>query len=225
MKLENPDETDTLGSLEQLDPQAMLDLAVLVKRVSLDSRGLRVFPVVLVSLEGGTPGLPGSEESPETPVHQVCPVSLVFPERKAKISPALFPESWETPVILVSRDDQVLKGSLEAMVILEVLVLMDPKEREEILVMEANLDHKVSQDPEVTPVSQESRGPVLMVPVVRTVCLGFRERKASPGRCWGPLLELLGLTATLGPPETKASLGRPEDLEHLVSMGALVFPG
>lgn len=216
---------DYLGSPEHLDLQVMLDMARLVKRVSEDSRVLRVLPEVLVSREWGTPERPDTGESPESPVPQVSPAFLVFPERKAKISPALFPERWETPVILVSRGDQVLKVSLEPMGNLDVLVMMELKEREETAVSEANQDDKVSQDLEEMRVSQVFRGPVMMEAEERMVFLVFPELRASPERFWGPLLGLLGLTDSLGPRETRACLGRLEDLVHLVWTGGLVFPG
>lgn len=82
------------------------------RRVSQDSPVLRVFLEVLESRAEATVGPPGTEASPASPVSLVCPGRLVFPERKALISPARFPESLENPVSLVSPDDQVLKVSL-----------------------------------------------------------------------------------------------------------------
>lgn len=107
----------------------------------------------------------------------------------------------------------------------DVLVLTEPKETEEIQATEANQDPKVSQDPEVTPVSQEFPAPVLMEVVGRTECLVSLELRASPERCWGPLLDLPGVTASLGAPETRACLGLPEDLEPLVWMDVLASLG
>uniref|UniRef100_A0AAV2KK58 Uncharacterized protein n=1 Tax=Knipowitschia caucasica TaxID=637954 RepID=A0AAV2KK58_KNICA len=99
-----------------------------------------------------------------------------------------------------------------------VLVLTEPKEKEEIQVMEANKDCKVSLDPEGTLDSQVCQGPVQMESAGRMVCLVFLEQRASLERCWGPLLGPLDPTAFLGPLETRGSLALLEDLVHLVSL-------
>lgn len=224
MKQENLAETDFLVSREPLDPLATLVLAQLEKRVSQDSRGLRVVPVDPVSLVWATQVHPVSEETPGTLVSLVCPGPLVTLERKAPICPAVFPARLETPVILESRDDQVLKGSLGPLEDWDVLVLTEPKEKKEILATEDSPDPKVFLDPEATPVSQEEPGQVLMEPGVRTVCPDVLELKVSLERYWVLLVGLPEWTASLGPLETRASLGTTEDLVQLDLTGALESP-
>lgn len=191
------------------------------RRASLDSPELRVVLEGRESQGWATLGPPGTEGSLGSLVSLASPERLVFPERKAPICPAPSPESLESPVSPVSLDDQELKGCLVPMETQVVLVLTEPKEKEEIQATEANQDSKVSQDPEETPVSQEYPAPASMELVGRTECLVYPELRASPERCWGPLLDLPEATAFLGPPETRASLGLPEDLEPLVWMDVL----
>lgn len=197
----------------------------LARRASLDSPVLRVFLEVRESQGEVTVGPPGTGASLGTLASPAFPEHLVSQERKAPISLALFLESLENPVTLVSLDDQGLKGSLVSMETLDVLVLTEPKEKGVIQVTEDNQDPKVSQDPEETPVSQAGRALVLMEVGVKTECLASPELRASPERCWGPRLAPPASTASPGLPETRASLGLPEDLVHLVRMGVLVCLG
>lgn len=90
--------------------------------------------------------------------------------------------------------------------------------------MEANLDHKVSLDPEGTLEFPVGRHKVMTVAGGRMVSQGVREPKASLERCWEPHLELQEPTVFLEPLETRANLGLQEDLDHLVSVDVLVFP-
>lgn len=196
----------------------------LARRASLDSLAQRVFLEVRESQGEVTLGPPGTEESLETRVSLACPEHLVSLERKVQTSPAPYPESLENPVILVFPDDQVTKGCLVPVETMGVQVLMDLKEKEESRVMEDNQDHKASRDPEETPVSQALRHLLTTVLGERTVCPVSLEQRVSPERCWVPRLVPLGPTASPELPETKASLGLPEDLAHPVGMGALVCP-
>lgn len=218
---EKPVETGCLASPEPLDLQAMLVLEHLARRASLD------FPVLRVDLEvqerrgEATLGPPGTEASPVTLASLASLEHLVSLERKAPISPARFLESLESPDTLVSPDGQVIKAFLVPVETLDVLVLTVPKEKGENRATEANQDPKVSPDQEEIPVSQAVHPPVIMEIVGRTECLASPELRASLERCWGPRLDLLGSTASLGLQETRASLGLLEDLVHPVQMGVL----
>lgn len=196
----------------------------LARRASLDSLELRVFLEVQESQGEVMVGPPGTEESLETRVSPAYPEHLVSLERKVQTSPAPYPESLVNPVILGSPDDQVIKGCLVLVETMGVQVLMDLKEKEESQVTEDNQDHKASRDPEETPVSQALRHLLTTVLGERTVCPVFLEERVSPERCWGPRLVPPGRTASPELPETKASLGLPEDLAHLVWMDAQVCP-
>lgn len=77
---------------------------------------------------------------------------------------------------------------------------------------------QVFLDPEATPVSQEEPGQVLMEPGVRTVCPDVLELKVSLEKYWVRLVGLPEWTASLGPLETRASLGTTEDLVQLVGL-------
>lgn len=216
---------DCLASPEPLDLQAMLAMEHLARRASLDSPVLRVDLEVRGRRGEATLGPPGTEASPGTLASPASPEHVVTLERKEPISPARSLESLESPVTLVFRDGQGIKGSLVPVETLDVLVLTVPKEKGENRATEANQAPKVSPDQEENLVSQAVQAPVSMEVVGRTACQASPELRASLERCWGPRLDLLGPTASLGLQETRASLGLLEDLVHPVRMGVLEFLG
>lgn len=224
MKQENLEGMDCLASRDLLDPQAMLALAQLERKDSQDSRVLRGAPVALVSLASATLGPPAFVERLETPVYQGCQGSQVCLDREAKCFLVSFLVRMETLVFLVYPDDQALKVNQVSQEVLDVQDLMVPKEREETLVLEVNLDHKVSLDPEGMLELQVSQDRASMAAGGKTVFPGVLEAKASLGRCWEPHLELQDVMVYLESLETRVYLGQQEDLDHLVSMLVLVFP-
>lgn len=121
-------------------------------------------------------------------------------------------------------DDQVLKVSQVPPEVLDVQGLTGPKGREEILVLEASLDNKVSRDPEGTLVFQVLRVRLLMAAGGRTASRGVPEPKASPERSWEPHPDPPDRTVSRESPETRASRGRREDLDCLVATDVTVFP-
>lgn len=220
----NPAEKDCPASLELLVLQAMQVMEHLARRASLDSLELRAFLEVRERQEEATLGPPGTEESLETRVSLAYPEHPVSLERKVQTFPAPSPESLENPVTLVSPDDQVIKGSLVPVETMGVPVLMDLKEKEESRVTEDNQDHKDSRAPEEIPVSQALPQLVTTVLAERTECPVSLDQRVCPERCWGPRLGPPGPTASPELPETRASLGLPEDLAHPVWMGVLECP-
>lgn len=100
---------------------------------------------------------------------------------------------------------------------------MVPKEREETPALEANLDHKVSLDPEGTLDFRVLRDRVSMEPGGRMVFQGVLEPRASLVRCWVRHLDLQDRTVYQESLETRASPGHQADLEHLVVMDVPVF--
>lgn len=193
----------------------------MARRASQDSLVLRVFLAVRESQEEATRAPLGTEESLATRASLVFLDYLAPRDRKAPICPARFPESPENPDTPVSPDDQGLRGSLVSLETPAVQVLTVPKVKGEIQDTEDNQDPKDSRDREETPVFLVVRPLVSMVLVEKTECRVFLEPRASPERCWGPRLDLLESTASLGVPETRASPGLLEDLVHLVWMGVL----
>lgn len=85
----------------------------------------------------------------------------------------------EHPVSPVYLDDQVLKVSQVSQEALDVQGLMVPKEKEEILALEASLDHKVSLDQEEILAVQVLQDRVSTEAGERTVLQGVLEAKAS----------------------------------------------
>lgn len=225
MKQENLAGMDCLASRDPLDLQVMLALAQLERKDSQDSQVLRDAPVAPVSPASATPGPPASAERLETLVYQGCQGSQVCLDQEAKCCLVSFLVRMETPVFLVYPDDQALKVNQVYLEVLDVQGLMVPKEREEILVLEVNLDHKVSLDPEGTLEVQVSQDRASTVAGGKTAFQGVPEPKGSLGKCWEPRPELPDRTAYLESLETRVYLGHREDLDHLVSMLVLVFLG
>lgn len=225
MKQENLAEMDCLASREPLDLQVTLASAQLERKDSRDSQVLRVAPVALVSPASATSGPPVFVESLETPVYQGCQGSQVCLDREAKCCLVPYLVRMDSPVCPAYPDDQALKGNQVSQEVLDVQGSMVPKEREETPVLEANLDHKVSLDPEGTLESQVPLDRCMMAAGGRMVFQGVLEPKASLGRCWEPHLELQDGTGDLDSLETRAKLGHREDLDRLVTMLVLVFLG
>lgn len=222
-KQENLAEMDCLASREPLDLQATPASAQSERKDFQDSQVLRVAPAAPVSPASATSGPPAFAESLETPVYRDCQGSQVCLDREAKRCLVSTLVRLETPVCLVYPDDQALKGNQVSQEVLDVQGSMVPKEREETPVLEANLDHKVSLDPEGTLESQVPLDRRMMAAGGRMVFQDVLEPKASLGRCWEPHLELQDGTGDLESLETRANLGHREDLDRLVSMLVLVF--
>lgn len=223
MKLENLAETDSLASPEPLDPQATLVLAQLERKVSQGSRGLRVVPVALVSLVVAMVERPAFGESLENPVYPGCQGNQVYLDPEAKCCLAPYLARKETPVFPVYLDDQVLKVGQDSQEALDVQGLMVPKEREETPVSEANLDHKVSLDPEEILELQVFQDNFLMEAGERMVLQGVLEPRASLEMYWELHLAPQDGMVYQEPLETRASLGRQEPLDYLVVMDVVVF--
>lgn len=223
MKPENPAETDCLASPEPPDPQATPASAHLERKVSQDFQGLRVAPAALASPALATPGRPAFAESLESPVYLGCLGNQVYPDREAKCYLAPYLVREETPVSPVYPDDQVLKVSQVSQEALDVQGLTVPKEREETLVLEANLDHKAFRDPEGILDFQVYHHRALMEPGGRMALQGVPEPRASLEMYWEPHLVAQDRTVCQESLETRASPGRQEDLDHLAVMGVSVF--
>lgn len=178
-KLVNLEEMDCLDSQELLDPQVTLAMGQSERKGSQGSQGPRVFLVVLVSPAVASLERQASVELMETLVYLVCQVHLVYLDHEDKCCPAPSPERWETPVSLVSQDDQVLKDSPGYQAALDVQGSMELKEKEETLVLEASPDHKVSLDPEGILDFQVHQDRLLMEAGVRMEFLGGLEPKVS----------------------------------------------
>lgn len=216
---------DFLDSLDPPDLQVTPVMAQWGRKVSQDSRDLKVALATPVSPAPGMVEPLGFAVNLESLVYlgfqgnQAC----LDPEAKCYLAPYLV--RLETPDTPEHLDDQVLKVNQASQEDQDVQGLMEPKEREEIMAMEANLDHKVSLDPEEIlefPVSQDR---ALMEAEGRTVFPGVLEPKASLERSWEPHLALQQEMAYLEFLETRASLGPQADLDHLVLMDAQVSQG
>lgn len=174
---------DFLVSLVHLDPQVMLVMEQLERKVSQDSQDPRVFLVVLGSLALVMLEHRASVELMEILVyldyqgHQVCQ------DQEAKCCLVPFLVRMEILVSLVYPDDQVLKVSQVCQEALDVQGLMVPREKEEILVLVANLDLKVFQDLEVTPEFLVLRDGLLTAVGERMEFQGFQEVRVSLERC------------------------------------------
>lgn len=223
MKLENLVEMDCLASPEPLDLQETLASAQLERKVSPGSQVLRVVPAALVSPVSATAERPASAESLEIPVYLGCQGNQVYLDLEAKCYLAPFLVRKETPVFLVYLDDQVLKVSQVCQEVLDVQVLMGLKEREETPVLEANLAHKVSPDPEGTLEFQEFQDSFLTEAGGRMVFLGVLEARASLERCWEPHLVPQDRTVYQEVREIRASPERQEHLDYLAVMDVSVF--
>lgn len=179
VKLENLAETDYRASLGLLDPRATLALAQLERKDSKASLALRVVPVAL-----GSPALATSEHqasavSRENLVFLGCRGSQVYLDQEAKCSLAPYAVRMETPARPVFPVDQALRVSQVSQEDLDVPGLMVPKERGEILVLEAGLDHKVFLDQEENLDFQVHLDRVLMAPGGKMVSPGVLEPKAN----------------------------------------------
>lgn len=183
VKLENQAEMDFLVFPEHLDPQAMLAMEQLERKVFQGFQGPKVFPVVLVNLALAMLEHQASVELMENLAYLDYQGHQVYLGQEAKCCLAPFLVRMETPVSLVSRDDQVLKVNQVSQEALDVQGSMGLKEREETLVLGDNLDLKVSQGPEEIlefQVPQEGR---LMEAEARMESLGVLEPRASLERC------------------------------------------
>lgn len=126
-------EMDFLVFLDPLDPQVMLVLAQLEKKVSQDTQVQRAVLVALGNLVLATQEHPAFVESLESLVFLVCLGHQAFLEKGAKICLAPFPVKWEILVSPAYLDSQVIKVSQVPLETLVVQGLMVPKEKEEIL--------------------------------------------------------------------------------------------
>lgn len=166
---------------------------------------------------------PDSVESLESLVYLGCQASQVHPDQEAKCYLASYLVRMETPVSPVYLDDQVLKVSQVSQEAPAVKGFLAQKVKEEIPVLEANLVHKVSLDPEGMLVFQVVLDRVLMVPEGKMVLRGVLEPRASLETYWEPVLELQERTAYQESQGTRASLGHREDLDHLVAADVTAF--
>lgn len=223
MKLENLAETDCLASPEPPDHQATPASAQSERKVSQGSQGLRVVPAALASLVSATPERPAFGENLESLVFLGCQGNQVYPDREAKCYLAPYLVRKEPPVTPVYLDDQLLKVSQVSQETLGVQGLTVPKEREETPVLEANLDHKVSLDPEGTLDFQVLQDRVLTEAGQRMVFQGVLEPRASLERYWEPHPADQDRTAYQESLETRASPGRQEDLDYLVVTDVSAF--
>lgn len=180
-------------------------------------------PVVLESPVWAMPELPAFVESQEIPVYPGCQGNQVYLDLEAKCYLAPFLVRKETPVSPVYLDDQVLKVSQVCQEVLGVQGLTVPKEREETLVLEANLDHKVSLGPEGTLELQVFQDRVLMEAEARMEFQGVLEPRASLERSWEPHLVPQDRTVYQESLETRANPGRQEALDYLVVTDVSVF--
>lgn len=166
---------------------------------------------------------PDSVEKLESLVYLGCQGSRVYPDQEAKCYLASYPVRMETPVSPVYLDDQVLKVSQVSQEAPDVKGFPVQKEKEEIPVLEANLAHKVSLDPEGIPVFQVVLDQVLMVLEGKMVLRGALEARASLETYWEPVLEARERTAYQESQGTRASPGHREDLDHLVAADVTAF--
>lgn len=223
VKLEYLAEMVSLEFQDFLDPQAMLGMAHMERKVSLDTLGLKVFLVVLVSLGWAMLEHLDSEERLESLVYLVYLDSRVYRDQVDKCCRAPFRVRSETLVSLGYLDGLALKVSQVSLEVQGVQGWMVEKEKGETLVLVASLDHKVSLDQEVTLELQEFQDRVLMVQVGRMVFQVFLEPRDSLERYWGPLLEILEGTVHLDSQEIRVYQGRQEPLDGLVAMAGSVF--
>lgn len=121
-------------------------------------------------------------------------------------------------------DDQVSKVSQVSQEALDVQGLTAPREIEETPVSEANLDHKVSPDPEGILVFPGLQDRLLMEAGGRVVSPGVLEQRACPERSWEPHLVPQDRTVYQESQETRVSRGRQEDLDYQVATDASAFP-
>lgn len=217
-RLENLGEMDCLGFQGPLDPRGMPVMEQSERKGSQGSQGQRVVLGVL-----GSPVLASlvhqdSVELMEILVFLVCQDHLVYLDREDKCCPAPSLESLETPVTPVYQEDQVLKVSPVYQAVPDVPGLMEPKERGETLVLEANLDHKVFLDPEEILDFQVPQGSPLMGPGGRMEFLGGLEPKVSPEMFLEPHQEVQDETVCQGSLGTRASPGPLEDLDYQALM-------
>ncbi|MEQ2202551.1 hypothetical protein XENOCAPTIV_006112 [Xenoophorus captivus] len=122
----------------------------------------------------------------------------------------------ETPVLLGCLDDQAPKVRQVSQEALDVQGLMEPKEKRENPVLEANQDHKVFLVPEGIPEFQGLPEQVLMGRGVEMAFQEFLDPKANLEKFWEPHLEVKDKMALLGYLETRASQAVQEHPDYPV---------
>lgn len=225
VKLELQAEMDYQASQEPPGLPVMLATEHLERKDSLVSLVLKVVLGVLENLGLDLLEHPGSEASLENLAYLVSRDHLVYLAREAKCFLVPYLVKMETRVCRACLADQVIKASQVSLEVLDVLGLMELKEREESLGLEASLDLKVSLESEGSLAFQVSLEEVLTEAAGRTASLGVLEPKASLERCLEPRQELRGGTVYLAPQETRASPDPQGVLGPPVLMDVLAFLG
>ncbi|PWA19864.1 hypothetical protein CCH79_00015890 [Gambusia affinis] len=193
----NPGRDGLLGFPGPPGPPVVL--AQLVRRVSKDILEPKVDTVPLANLDSATQAYRAVEVKKESlgslgfldgQVHQAKKVAtavegLLTPEReRATGNHASHMVNLETKVILAGLDDQGPKVNQASRDSLEVKGIPAPRERREILVLEANQDHKVSLDPEETPEIQVVLELATMGPGGETAFEDLLDPKAHLETSW-----------------------------------------